>query len=66
MIGDSVEAVVARQLAAVRRELELERELAIAELRAELHLELAAITRRIDDVHTAALRELTRRAERMR
>jgi len=66
MIGDSVEQVVSRQLAAIRHELELERELAIAELRADIHRELEAITRRIDNVHTAALRELTRRTERQR
>ena len=63
----------ADRLYLTRRERQLEQrltaefELALraytATLRAELAAEVAAITARIDSVHTQALRELTRRAD---
>lgn len=60
------EQALAPHLQELRRELELETQLAIAELRAEVNRELADLTARVDTVHTQALKALTQRTEARR
>jgi hypothetical protein len=55
-----VQAIVRAELRSLEYEQELARRALAAVLRVELKLEVEAITRRIDEVHEKALRELTR------
>lgn len=55
-----VEAIVRAELRSLEYEQELARRALAAVLRVEIKHEVEAITRRIDEVHGRALRELTR------